>query len=92
MNYSVCFLDDLGRTLRSEFDPFENDNAAVTYGRAGLSGGNGFVEVWKGEHLLTRLFRDRAKLPDDAAKTRSTSQRHRVSDWENEGGATFTDS
>lgn len=87
MNYSICFLDGLGRTLRSEFDPFEHDDDAVTYGRTGLPGSE-IVEVWKGEHLLARLFHDRATVPAYAAKTISASQRRRVSNWENEGGAT----
>ncbi len=88
MNYSVCFLDELGRTLRSEFDPFESDDEAVTYGRAGLSS-SGLVEIWKGEQLMARLYRDRADLSDQVPKKPKAGQRARVSDWENEGGATL---
>ena len=85
MNYSICFLDAMGRTLRSEFDAFDNDEEALTYGRAGVPD-NDIVEVWKGEGLLARLFRDQTNLP--VAKTPSEGQRPRVADWENEGGST----
>jgi len=88
MNYSICSLDDLGRTLRSEVEAFDRDDDAVTYGRGAVPD-NDIVEVWKGERLLARLFRDQTNLPDYLSKTLSTGQRTRVSDWENEGGATF---
>ena len=87
MNYSICFLDDLGRTLRSEFDAFDSDDAAVTYGRAGVPDTD-IVEVWKGEHLLARLFRDQSNLPDYILKKPLTG-RTLLAHWENEGGATF---
>ena len=87
MNYSICFLDDMGRALRSEFEAFDCDDAALAYARAGVPD-NDIVEVWKGEGLLARLFRDQKNFPDYLAKAPSEGQRPRVSDWENEGGAT----
>ena|SRR5690242_15913559 len=87
MKYSICFLDEMGRALRSEFETFESDDEAVAYARAGVPD-NDIVEVWKGEGLLARLFRDQKNLPDYLAKPSSEGQRPRVSDWESEGGAT----
>ena len=55
MNYSIQYKDAGGITARSEFLPFETDLEAMDHGRAG-SGGDAIVEVWKGEHLLVRLF------------------------------------
>ncbi len=72
MNYSVCFKDALGCTSRSEFTPFYNDAAAITYAQTKLPG-SVMIEVWNGEHLVSRLFRD--------ALTPATSS------WDNEGGA-----
>lgn len=72
MNYSVWFKDALGCTNRSEVTPFDDDAAATTYARINLPG-NAMIEVWNGEHLVSRLFKD--------ASTPATSS------WENEGGA-----
>ena len=35
-NYSVRYLDALGRTQRSDFLPFENDKTAVDFARIGI--------------------------------------------------------
>ena len=72
MNYSICFKDALGCISRSEFSPFDNDAAAITHAKTHLPS-NAMIEVWSGEHLVSRLFRD--------ALTPATSS------WENEGGA-----
>jgi hypothetical protein len=55
LNYSIQYKDTGGITARSEFLPFETDLEAMDHGRA-RSGRNAIVEVWKGEHLLVRLF------------------------------------
>ena len=55
MNYSIQYKDAHGITARSEFMPFATDIEAMDHGREG-SGRNAIVEVWKGDHLLVRLF------------------------------------
>lgn len=60
MKYSVCFKDARGITERSEVTPFPSDADALSYARAELSK-NAIVEVWKGDNLLARLFRDHAE-------------------------------
>ncbi|MBL8546568.1 MAG: hypothetical protein JNL81_08885 [Hyphomonadaceae bacterium] len=55
MNYSIRYKSAAGVTARSEVLAFANDLEAMDHGRAG-SGRNAIIEVWKGEHLLVRLF------------------------------------
>lgn len=55
MNYSVQYKNARGITARSEFLPFETDEAAVEYGRDSSSQ-NAIVEVWKSGTLVARLF------------------------------------
>ncbi|MES1199943.1 MAG: hypothetical protein ABUS57_00645 [Pseudomonadota bacterium] len=57
MNYSICFLDEGGRTRRTQFSPFHDDVAALAEARAELAN-TPIVEVWKDDLLLARLFRD----------------------------------
>ena len=57
VNYSICMLDSTGRTVRSEFEPFANDQDAIARGRTELPA-TAIVEVWKAEHLIARLFQD----------------------------------
>ena len=57
MNYSICLLDEGGRTQRTAFEPYEDDAAALTQARTQVAGST-IVEVWKGDNLLARLFRD----------------------------------
>lgn len=64
-NYSICYLDALGRTRRSELLEFEGDDAAIGHARAGLIG-NAIVEVWRNNTLVTRLYQ--AASPTIAAK------------------------
>jgi hypothetical protein len=57
MNYSIRYQDDKGITERSEFLEFDSDAAAS--GHAELEQHRHFiVEIWKGEALLSRTFRD----------------------------------
>ncbi len=72
MKYSVCFKDAFGATERSEFTPFTDDAAATAYAQTNLSR-NAIIEVWHGDALISRLFRD--PTPSVTAS------------WENEGGA-----
>lgn len=57
MNYSIRYLNERGITERSEFLPFDTDAAAAAHARADL-GRHFIVEIWKGETLFTRAFRD----------------------------------
>jgi len=57
MNYSIRYLNERGITERSEFLPFDTDAAAAVHARADLHR-HFIVEIWKGERLLTRTFRD----------------------------------
>ncbi len=54
-NYSVRYLDALGRTQRTEFLPFENNKEAVDFARIGIVA-NAVVEVWKENDLIDRLY------------------------------------
>lgn len=55
MKYSIQYKCARGLTSRSEFLPFETDAIAIAYGREG-SARTAIVEVWKGDHLVVRLF------------------------------------
>lgn len=55
MNYAIHYKNARGVTARSELLPFATDLDAMDHGRAG-SGRCAIVEVWKGDHLLVRLF------------------------------------
>lgn len=57
MNYSIRYLNERGITERSEFLPFDTDAAAGAHAHSDLSR-HFIVEVWKGDNLLTRTFRD----------------------------------
>jgi hypothetical protein len=57
MNYSICSLDEGGRTQHTQFGPYDNDAAALAQARVDLAE-SAIVEVWKGDHLLERLFLD----------------------------------
>lgn len=72
MNYSICYLDDGGRTQRSEVLPFDDDATALQYARNELHGAP-LVEVWKNYLLVARLNR-KPIVGSQVA-------------WENEGGA-----
>lgn len=57
MTYSIRYQNDDGITERSEFLAFDSDAAASDH--AQLSSGRHFiVEIWKGDQLLSRIFRD----------------------------------
>jgi hypothetical protein len=62
MNYSICLLDAGGHTQRTESAPFDDDVSALAQARTEVSG-SPIVELWKGERLLARLFRDPPKGP-----------------------------
>lgn len=55
LNYSIQYKNARGLTARSEYLPFTTDHEAIAHGRAG-SGRDAIIEVWKGDHLLVRLF------------------------------------
>lgn len=57
MNYSIRYLNERGITERSEFLPFDTDAAAAGHAQAD-AGRHFIVEIWKGENLFTRTFRD----------------------------------
>lgn len=57
MNYSIRYLNDKGVTERSEFLPFASDADATDHART-HSQRHFILEVWKGEDLLLRSFRD----------------------------------
>lgn len=60
MNYSIRYLNERGITERSEFLPFETDADAGDHAQ-GDKGRHFIVEIWKGDSLLTRTFRDAPK-------------------------------
>lgn len=55
MQYSIQYKNARGLTSRSEILAFKSDVEALAHGRAG-SGRDAIVEVWKGDHLVGRLF------------------------------------
>lgn len=57
MNYSVKYLNDSGITERSEFLPFDSDADASAHAQIELPR-HFIVEVWKGDVLIRRSFRD----------------------------------
>jgi len=57
MSYSICLLDAGGRTQHTAFAPYQDDAAALARARAQVVD-SAIVELWKGDHLLARLFRD----------------------------------
>jgi hypothetical protein len=57
MNYSIRYLNERGITQRSEFLDFESDGEAANHARVELPR-HFIVEIWKGDNLLTRTFRD----------------------------------
>ena len=57
MNYSIRDKNDNGITERSEFLAFESDAGAAEHAQIG-SGRHFIVEIWKGEALLSRTYRD----------------------------------
>jgi hypothetical protein len=57
MNYSICLLDKGGCTQRTQFGPYEDDAAALVQARKDVDS-SPIVEVWRGEQLVARLFRD----------------------------------
>ena len=60
MNYSVQYKNAGGITERSEFLPFDTDSEANAYAQIDLPR-YFIVEVWKGNALVTRTFRDPPK-------------------------------
>jgi hypothetical protein len=91
-NYSICYLDEQGRTNASELLPFEDNGAATTFARIGLVR-NAIVEVWREGDLVVRLFQPGApQTPAEFRKRKAVAavqaERHRaVDEWSNEGGA-----
>lgn len=57
MNYSIRYLNERGITERSEFLALESDAAAADHARLDLRR-HFSVEVWRGDNLLSRIFRD----------------------------------
>jgi hypothetical protein len=57
MNYSIRYQNDNGITERSEFLAFESDADAAAHAQI-ASRRHFIVEVWKGDDLLSRTFRD----------------------------------
>ena len=57
MNYSIRYQNDKGITERSEFLAFETDVAATDHAKIDLAR-HSIVEIWKGNELLSRTFRD----------------------------------
>lgn len=59
MNYSIRYLNESGVTERSEFLAMESDAAAAHHAKLDLPR-YFMVELWKGDDLLSRVFRDAA--------------------------------
>lgn len=57
MNYSICQLDTSGRTLRTAFGPYDDDDAALAQANIDVSV-SPIVEVWKDNLLVARLYQD----------------------------------
>ncbi len=57
MNYSVRYLDKLGRTTSSIFEPFDDDVCAIAFARGKLPA-NAIVEVWSDDRLISRLYQN----------------------------------
>lgn len=57
MNYSVRYLDSVGKTTNSIFAPFETDVLAIAFARGKLPT-SAIVEVWRDNRLISRLFKN----------------------------------
>ncbi len=57
MNYSIRYMNERGITERSEFLAFETDSAAKEHALID-SRRHFIVEIWKGNNLLNRSFRN----------------------------------
>jgi hypothetical protein len=90
--YSISYLDKGGRTELSEFLTFDDNPAAVAHARIGLLK-NHIVEIWTGDNLVTRLYREEpaavgTRAPVLVQEVESyLSPAVAVTDWESEGGA-----
>ncbi len=85
MNYSIWYKDASGVTQRSDCIRFDSDDDAARRAGSELHG-NAIIEVWKGDHLLTRLFRDNPGESTPAAAGAFAREPSVVASWENEGG------
>jgi hypothetical protein len=59
LNYSIRYMNEKGITERSEFLALESDAAATNHALIDLRR-HFIVEIWKGDDLLSRTFRDSA--------------------------------
>jgi hypothetical protein len=92
-NYSVRYLDALGRTQTSEFLPFEDNKLATDYARIGMIR-SPIVEVWRGDDLVARLFQQPREIhpvlhigdPASTAAIVHADRRATLEEWDNEGG------
>jgi hypothetical protein len=95
-NYSICYLDSGGRTQNSELLPFEDNRIAIDFARIGLVR-SPIVEVWNGDDLVERLYRDppaarvaTAGVADKAVRAFARADsRNSLEGWDNEGGSSF---
>ena len=92
-NYSLCYLDALGRTQRTEYLPVENDKDAVNFARIGIVA-NAVVEVWKDNDLVDRLYQKHRPtgvenadvIVQATAALRRADEHQSLQRWDDEGG------
>jgi hypothetical protein len=71
MNYSICLLDNGGRTEQTQFGPYEDDAAALVQARKDVAS-SPIVEVWKKASSSWRGFfaiRSLARRTHERART-----------------------
>ncbi len=84
-DYSLRYMDRLGRSGPSDFMKFADDASATKYARTGLAS-NAVVEVWKGSVLVIRLEQSEgeaslhaiADRPKAAGAADDADDKHRV--------------
>lgn len=88
MQYSLCYLDNSGHKTRSELMPFDDDRAALAFANIGLVRSD-IVEVWRGDDLVRRLYREGSVDGAPASGPLASPAAHArgVTEWDNEGGA-----
>lgn len=56
--YRLYVLNEVERVENAVEGQFPDDEAAIATAAAALGGGDGAVEVWRGERLVARLGRE----------------------------------
>jgi hypothetical protein len=92
-DYSVRYLDALGRTETSELLPFVDNKLATDFAHTRLVR-YPIVEVWREDDLIVRLYRPAPEArpgghigdPASTATVLHVDRRARLEEWDNEGG------